>query len=80
MRVTFYERMKTHYQVRKSKEYLTLKCGKLCFNKGTDDYIEDDLTRFEKNCLLNCYHKTFRYLVHANTAFAFFTGDQEMME
>ena len=72
----FYERMQTHYQIRKSKEYITLKCGKLCYNKGGSNYMEDDLTRFEKNCLVNCYHKTYRFLVHANTAYSFFTGDE----
>jgi hypothetical protein len=72
--------MQTHYQIRKSKEYITLKCGKLCYNKGGSNYMEDDLTRFEKNCLINCYHKTFRYLVHANTAYSFFTGDEELLK
>ena len=42
--------------------------------------MEDELSRFEKNCMLNCFHKTFRYLAHANTVFTFFTGDAEMIE
>ena len=42
--------------------------------------MEDDLNRFEKNCMLNCFHKTFRYLAHANTVFTFLTGDEEMIE
>ena len=80
IRDSFYDAMKTHYQVRKSREFITLKCSNLCFNKGGDNFLEDDMTRFEKNCMLNCFHKTFRYLVHANTVYSFLTGDPEMIQ
>ena len=70
--------MKSHYMIRKSKEYITLKCSSLCFQG--QNFYDDELARKEKTCLLNCYHKTFRYLTHANTAYTFFTGDPEMLK
>ena len=66
--------------VRKSKEYITIKCGSLCFDKTGNNFFDDELARKEKTCLLNCYHKTFRYLTHANTAYTFFTSDPEMLK
>ena len=80
VRDAFYEQMKTHYMVRKSKEYITIKCGSLCFDKSGNNFYDDELARKEKTCLLNCYHKTFRYLTHANTAYTFFTTDPVMMK
>ena len=66
--------------VRKSKEFITLKCGDLCFKTQKNNFFDDELARNEKVCLLNCYHKTFRYLTHANTAYTYFTGDPETMK
>ena len=80
VRDAFYEQMKSHFQIRKSKEYITLKCGSLCFDKNGNNFFDDELARKEKTCLLNCYHKTFRYLAHANTAYTFFTSDPEMLK
>ena len=76
----FYHQMKTHYMVRKSKEFITLKCGDTCFNKRGDNYLDEDMSRLEKTCMLNCYHKTFRYLIHANTVYTYFTADQEVLQ
>ena len=72
--------MKTHYMVRKSKEFITLKCGDTCFNKKGNNYFDEDMSRQEKLCMVNCYHKTFRYLVYANTAYTYFTSDPDVIK
>ena len=66
--------------IRKNKEFITLKCSSMCFNQMGDNYFEEDLNRNEKNCLANCFHKTFRYLAYANTVHTFFTGDPEVIK
>ena len=66
--------------IRKSKEYVTLKCASLCFQQVGNNFYDDDLNRKEKTCLLNCYHKTFRYLTHANTAYTYLTSDPEKIK
>ena len=78
---SFQENMKENYMIRKNKEYITMTCSKLCFDaKREDTYKEDNLSRQQKHCLLNCYHKQFRYLIHANLAYTFFTGDQDKIK
>ena len=71
--------MKEHYMIRKSKEFITLKCGSLCFNKGGDNYFEEEMTGKEQRCMLNCFQKTFRYLAYANTVQTFLTGDPAVL-
>ena len=72
--------MRSHYMIRKSKEFITLKCSDLCFKVTGNNFYDDELARKEKVCLVNCYHKTFRYLTHANTCYTYFTGDPEKMK
>ena len=75
----FYTNIKEYYQKRKVKEFATLKCSSLCFNREGENYTQDSMTRMEKHCMINCFHKTYRYLVHANTAYSFFTGNEELI-
>ena len=66
--------------IRKSKEFITLKCSDLCFQVTGNNFYDDELARKEKVCLVNCYHKTFRYLTHANTCYSYLTGDPQKMQ
>ena len=67
---------------------MTLHCAELCFNKDKSQladkggatnqlYLQDDMTRIEKACMINCFHKSFRYLAHANSVYALLTANQE---
>ena len=84
--------MKNKYLSRKSKEFISLKCSELCLSghpqitglsKKTDPnvhYYEDELQRKEKACLVNCFHKTFRFLAHSNSIYTFLTADKELAD
>ena len=77
---------------RKSKEFISLRCSELCLsgnpvitglNAKTDPsvhYYNDELQRGEKACLVNCFHKTFRFLAHSNSIYTFITADKELAD
>lgn len=39
---------------------------------------EDDLTRNEINCLVNCYNKYYRYLAFSNTLYTYLIGGDKI--
>ena len=69
-----------------------MRCSELCLSgdpritgltKKVDPsvhYHEDELKRKEKACIVNCYHKTFRFLVHCNAIYTFATADKELAD
>ena len=90
VRHNFQGQLRDCYMARKSKEYLTLHCAQHCFNKdraqlveeGTADgqnrvYYQDEMTRMEKACMISCFHKSFRYLAHANSIYTLLTSDSK---
>ncbi len=47
-----------------------------CSDKCLTVFREDDLTRSEMTCLVNCYSKHYRYFAYANTLYAYLvTGE-----
>jgi hypothetical protein len=72
----FYKQLKVHYSSRKFKEELTINCANKCFK----DMRSDDLSRVESTCLINCFHKHYRYLTYANTLYSFLISDGSLNE
>ena len=81
LRNTFQAQLKDHYISRKSKEYLNMHCSSHCFNKEKGKvekpYDHDEMTRFEKSCMISCLHKSYRYLAHANSIFSVLSANQD---
>ncbi|CDW75330.1 UNKNOWN [Stylonychia lemnae] len=67
LRKGFYQNLKQYYQSRKYKEFITLNCADKCIKT----FREDDLTRSETVCLMNCYNKYYRYLAYSNTLYSY---------
>ncbi len=67
--------MKLHYNNRKYKEIITLGCSDKCLQ----NFREDDLTRTEMNCMLNCFNKYYRFLAHSNNVYNTITNSEEVM-
>ena len=44
---------------------------------GKLHYQDDELSRLEKQCLVSCFHKTFKFLSHGNTVYTFLSGSKE---
>ena len=82
MREAFYSNLKEYYQARKAKEFITMHCSNFCLNNrpGETSYAEDKLNRMEKHCLMSCYHKTYHYLIQANTVYSYLTTDPAVMK
>ena len=77
LRHTFMESLKMHYRQRKYKEQITLQCSDRCLTS----YREDDLTRGEMNCLVNCYNKSYRFLAYSSTLFTYLvSGDPSKID
>ena len=77
LRHTFQENLKQHYRQRKYKEQITLQCADRCLTS----YREDDLTRGEMACLVNCYNKSYRYLAYSSTLFTYLvSGDPNKVD
>jgi hypothetical protein len=53
-----------------------LNCAERCIT----NYRDDDLTRNEMGCLINCYNKYYRYLAFANTMYTFMVYDDRTNE
>ena len=43
VREAFYDQMRSHYMIRKSKEFITLKCSDLCFKVTGNNFYDDEL-------------------------------------
>ena len=44
-------------------------------------FREDDLTRSETTCLMNCFSKHYRYLAYANSLYSYLiAGDSSKMD
>lgn len=76
LRQTFYENLKQHYSSRKYKELITLNCSDRCIKT----FREDDLTRTEMNCLMNCYNKYYRYMAYSTTLYTYITNSDKVDE
>ena len=59
---------------------MALTCGNRCFNALDKNYYEEDMTIAEKRCMSQCFHKTYTFLVHANSVFSYMTADQETLD
>lgn len=79
VRKNFIDSLEEYYTSRRSKEFVTLKCGELCFRTSRERFKDDDLSRYEKACLLNCYQKTYNYLAFANTTFTYLTTSTDKL-
>lgn len=75
LRDNFLDQMQHYYTSRRSREFITLKCGELCFQASRERFKDDELSRFEKTCLLNCFQKTFNYLAFANSTYTYLSTD-----
>ena len=67
LRTAFYQNLKDHYRQRKYKEQITLQCSDRCLTS----FREDDLTRGEMSCMVNCFGKSYRYLAFSNTLYTY---------
>ena len=72
--------MRLTYINRKNKEFMAMHCGTRCFSRTDPHYLQDSLSAKEKQCLAQCFHKTFCYLTHANTVYSYLTADQDLLE
>jgi hypothetical protein len=43
-------------------------------------YREDDLTRSETNCLVNCFNKNYRFMAFANTLYTYIVNGEKVDE
>lgn len=66
LRKTFYQQMKLHYSSRKYKEIISIGCSDKCLQ----NYREDDLTRNETSCMLNCFNKYYGFLALTNQVYS----------
>ena len=71
LRQTFYDQLKAHYSSRKYKEVITINCSKKCMK----NFREDDLTKTETKCLMNCFNKYYRYLAYSTTLYSYTTNE-----
>ena len=74
LRATFYENLKSYYLQRKYREQMTIGCSDRCL-KGP--FREDDLTRTEINCMINCYNKYYRYMGFANSVYTYLMSPEQ---
>ena len=51
-----------------------------CTEKCLKNFREDDLTRTEINCLVNCFNKTYRYLAYSNSVYTYLIGGKHVEE
>ena len=55
---------------------MTLACSDKCLK--TSSFREDDLTRSEMTCLVNCYSKYYRYFAYANTLYTYLVSGEQV--
>ena len=76
LKTMFYKQLKLYYSSRKYREELTINCANKCFK----DMRSDDLSRMESHCLVNCFHKHYRYLAYSNTLYSMMVSDGALDE
>ena len=52
----------------------------MCADKCLTSFREDDLTRSEMTCLVNCYSKHYRFFAYANTLYAYLVSGEKVDE
>ena len=77
MREAFLTQMRNAYTNRKNKEFISMLCAEHCLKKAEQSFLDDRLNQTEKRCLAQCFHKTYSYLVHANTVYTYMTTDED---
>ena len=53
---------------------MSLACGDKCLKT----FREDDLTRSETTCLVNCYTKHYRFLAYASTLYTYIVSGEQV--
>ena len=53
---------------------MTLACSDKCLKS----FREDDLTRSETTCLVNCYGKHYRFFAYANTLYSYIVSGEQV--